>query len=278
MSCASPRYLSSPRRVFVPCGECNFCLQRKRADWTFRLRQEEKVSVSSKFLTLTYNDETLPRVAIGDSDVDFLYNLRKRDLQLFIKRLRKANEGFSDYGVRYYAVGEYGTRTLRPHYHVIVFNVYPRIWNALESLWGLGHVHAGECSVASIHYVTKYVINKAGIDHGGREPPFAVMSSRPGIGYGYLQTHLDWHRSGMRNYTEVNGQKGAIPRYYKDRIFTTKEKELLSQEAVALSDVAYIEAVIHNADFHADPYFYYDEALRQAHEAVTSKINDHNTF
>lgn len=278
MSCASPRYLPSPRRMFVPCGQCNFCLQRKRADWTFRLRQEEKVSVSSKFLTLTYNEDELPRTSVGDSDTDFLYNLRKRDLQLFLKRLRKANEGFCDYSVRYYAVGEYGTRTLRPHYHMIVFNVYPRLFNMMHKLWGHGNVHAGDCTVASIHYVTKYVINKAGIDHGGREPPFAFMSNRPGIGSGYLQTHLDWHRSGMRNFTEVNGIKGAIPRYYRDRIFTDKERELLSKEAVALSDVAYIEAVAANADFHDDPYFYYDECRRQAHEKVVSKINDLNTF
>lgn len=261
--------------MFVPCGECNFCLQRKRADWTFRLRQEEKVSVSARFLTLTYSDDQLPTNGA----------LNKRHLQLFIKRLRKANEGFSDYSVRYYAVGEYGTKTLRPHYHMIVFNLYPRLFNIINKLWSddetnkpRGFVHVGSCSVASIHYVTKYVINRVGQDFGGREPPFAFMSSRPGIGSGYLQTHLEWHRSGMRNYTEVNGQKGAIPRYYRDRIFTDRERELLSQEAVALSDVAYIEAVIENVDFHADPYFYYDQCRAAAHDKVTSKINDSNTF
>nr|CAI9749773.1 replication initiation protein [Microvirus sp.] len=47
--------------------------------------------------------------------------LVNRHLQLFIKRLRKYI--FQNYGetVRYYAIGEYGTNSLRPHWHLLLF-------------------------------------------------------------------------------------------------------------------------------------------------------------
>ncbi len=40
-------------------------------------------------------------------------------MQLFIKRLRKY---FNNNKIKYFYCGEYGTQTLRPHYHMIVYN------------------------------------------------------------------------------------------------------------------------------------------------------------
>ena len=89
----------------VPCGKCIACLHNKRSDWQFRLRQEHKASKSSMFVTLTYRRKFLPE---GGS-------LSKRDLQLFLKRLRKKDESVK---IRYYAVGEYGSQRKRAHYHL----------------------------------------------------------------------------------------------------------------------------------------------------------------
>lgn len=131
------------KRDLVPCGKCLWCLQKKRADWSFRLFQELNVSESAHFLTLTYDDEKLPEEG-----------LRKRDLQLFFKKLRKSNSA----KIRYYAVGEYGTRTSRAHYHAIMFNL--DVTCPVAQIWDKGHVQVGSVTPASIHYVTKYVINK----------------------------------------------------------------------------------------------------------------------
>lgn len=280
MACISPVFIrKSGVRYFVPCGKCNFCLERKRSDWTFRLIQEEKVSTGSKFLTLTYDDKHINndepdcvRVARNG-----LPQLCKRDLQLFQKRLRKANEDLSDYPLRYYSVGEYGTITARPHYHSIVFNVHPKLLMKMVDIWKWGHVHVGECEMASIHYVTKYCINRE-TDYPGREKPFAFMSTKPGIGVNYLATHTDWHRADMRNYTFVNGYKKAIPRYYKNRLFTDRERETLAAEALYLMDISYSDTVKENFRFHDDPYYYQDEQVRSRHDQVTSKINKLNTF
>lgn len=161
MRCIHPLYLPKTG-LTVPCGHCNFCLSNRRADWSFRLFQETKVSQSAHFLTLTYDDSTVP---VGDD----CYSLCKRDLQLFTKKLRKENGS----KLRYYAVGEYGTKTNRPHYHSIMFNLQPRTVEALPNIWNLGMVHVGDVNEASIHYVTKYVINRD-LEVSGREPPFFV--------------------------------------------------------------------------------------------------------
>lgn len=81
--------------------------------------------------------------------------LKKRDIQLFIKRLRKANSKHTDMpAIKYYAVGEYGGRTQRPHYHIILFNAKLEL---IQPAWDLGQIHYGKVSGASIGYTLKYM-------------------------------------------------------------------------------------------------------------------------
>jgi hypothetical protein len=140
----------------------------------------------SSFLTLTYSDEFLP------SDG----SLRPDDLKKFLKKLRDR----VGYGVfRYFAVGEYGDKTLRPHYHAALFGYIPcqggRLikgecqclsCSVVRETWGYGHVMVGELSIKSAQYITGYVAKKMTkaddkrLD--GRHPEFARMSLKPGIG------------------------------------------------------------------------------------------------
>ena len=86
--------------VPLPCGSCIGCREDRARGWSNRLRAELSVtSGDSWFVTLTYDDAHLP--------VD--RRLRKIDLQLFNKRLRKACGSF-----RFFACGEYGETTKRP--------------------------------------------------------------------------------------------------------------------------------------------------------------------
>lgn len=155
------------RRDVVPCGKCNYCLQTKRADWSFRLIQELKVADSAHFLTMTYNEDELPR---SDSGIP---SLNKEHVQLFQKRLRevqrRAYPGSTN--LRYYTVGEYGTRTLRPHYHSILFNLQGKLLPQITDIWSHGGVFVGDVTGASIHYVTKYVINRTVEIDSDLEPP-----------------------------------------------------------------------------------------------------------
>lgn len=268
--CISPVYVKATK-MFVACGKCNFCLQSKRNDWTFRLGQELLVSDSACFLTLTYSDSDVPRSKSGCAELD------KSDLQLFFKRLRKMKDDYEkkyfvegSKGIRYYAVGEYGGETFRPHYHAIMFNLQPSLYERVPKVWGHGHTVIGSVTPASIHYVTKYVIDRDIIAED-KTAPFAIMSRRPGLGANYVESHLDYHRNGMRNYTNVNGIKGRIPRYLKEKLFTSKERSKFAVELEMDMINEYREEVKRMSHYHPNPEQYYEQVVRQAYENVKLK-------
>lgn len=266
MRCISPLRLKSGQDV--PCGKCNFCLQSRRLDWTFRIAQEWKVSSTSYFLTMTYEDEQLPHRI--DSH---LPTLVKEHHVLFMKRLRKWNP----IPIRFYMVGEYGTETQRPHYHYIIFNLVDDVVSQIDMIWQLGFVRVDKVAFASIHYVTKYHVNRFG-DYKGRDPPFCAMSRRPGIGTNYLRTHLHWHRVDMKNYVQVNGILGRLPRFYKEKIFTDLERQRLAIEALRLGDLKYLEEVERLCRFSDDPFTYYEQCVAHSHDAIIHKANVLNKF
>lgn len=57
-------------------------------------------------------------VPYGNGTFALLYY---RDAQLFIKRLRKYIDKYFHEKIRYYIIGEYGTSSLRPHWHLLLF-------------------------------------------------------------------------------------------------------------------------------------------------------------
>lgn len=264
MRCISP--LSLKTGLTVPCGHCNFCLANRRADWSFRLYQENKVSQSSHFLTLTYDDSTVPH---GDDCL----SLCKTDLQLFTKRLRKENGP----KLRYYSVGEYGTETDRPHYHSIMFGLDVPTLSKITDIWQKGNVHVGDVNAASIHYVTKYVINRSDMVRG-REPPFALMSRRPGIGANYLETHQNYHRDAMRYYSRQKGIYSRLPRYFKDKFFSADERREMAETAEFEAVLAYRKEITRLEAIHNDPHLYHAERVNRQHDLMSRTINSKNKF
>jgi len=283
-SCISPLTIGrGETRNVVPCGKCNFCLETNRNAWTFRLRVELRHAHTAHFLNLTYSDENLPWSEHGVPE------LRKNDLQRFNKRLRKLQSTLPpivqpdqistvvDAKIRYYAVGEYGTETERPHYHSIIFNVHPLAIAQLPKLWPHGHTVVGTVEPASIHYVTKYVINRIEDIEGLRQKPFALISR--GIGSTYLQTHGQWHndhKNHKRFYVVSDGMKQTLPRYYKDKLFNSQEKAEHRFKTLVNQDVEYWERVDQAAPHHADPQSYLETKTRYRHDSITSKINKKN--
>lgn len=119
------RLLNDPNIVSLPCGKCIGCRLDYSRQWAGRLMLELQYHDSAYFVTLTYNDEFVPRSVYGVSDETGecreSFTLNKRDVQLFFKRLRKA---FPDDKIRYFCSGEYGPSTFRPHYHAIIFGLH----------------------------------------------------------------------------------------------------------------------------------------------------------
>lgn len=253
--------MSGGQRVVVPCSKCFFCLQSKRAAWSFRIEQEHKRSNTAYFLTLTYEDGHLPINEVGEE------TLRKTDYQAFMKRLRRCVEPVK---LRYYSVGEYGDLFDRPHYHSIMFNLPQPVVGSLDQAWQKGYVHVGSVSRASIHYVTGYVINRFDV-RSGREPPFSVMSRRPGIGYDYVEKYKEWHRSDFKNYAQSGPNKHALPRYYREKLFSVYERAFLAEQSILEAQNRYIDAISKLYKFHSDPCYYYDERRAFEHEQIGIK-------
>lgn len=252
-------------RDWIPgnCGECEECLLQRSREWANRLIMEKSSAEHAYFITLTYDNDHVPLTYSGDPDtgeVDLaapVQTLRKTDLRNWFKRLRKAfveiygnpvkynTDDPSTWNdprrVRYFACGEYGTQTFRPHYHVIMFSpeipdlrLYKRSWNNdpyynsdfINKTWSLagkqlGHAVVAEVTWESCAYVARYCLKKNTADKRqlvsgfGIEPEFQLQSTKPGIAACYYLEHPD-----CLNYDYINisaGNKGvkfAPPRYF----------------------------------------------------------------
>lgn len=178
MACQRP-FISSAGAF--GCGQCLSCRTQRRRIWQHRILLEALLHEHTSFVTLTYSDGHLPL----DS------SLRPRDLTLFLKRLRKVHSS----PIRYFACGEYGETTRRPHYHLALFGFGGCQWSRtrayratccdscslIQSTWGLGNVFLGTLEPASATYIAGYV-TKGGTPPIGLVAPFARMSRRPGLG------------------------------------------------------------------------------------------------
>lgn len=203
----------------VPCGRCYVCRTNLLSDWIIRLQHEQHVNPFTQFITLTYKTECLTYNDTGEGC------LIKSDLQKWLKRLRKL------YKVRYYAVGEYGTKFQRPHYHVILFSSQSIPHSDILNTWQNGHVHTGQLTAASMAYTLKYVYNRR--KYQDKPSEFALMSRKPGLGASRIPF------LSKRNYLYINGHKKRLPRYYKLKLMTKEERE--AQKQITLASVAEIE-------------------------------------
>lgn len=268
----------------VPCGKCAGCIIMKRNAWTFRLLEQEKSAKSSYFITLTYDENNIPIYDLETGTVSkgkkILFasttpvknetlTLWKKDLQNYFKRVRK-NSKLEN--LKYYAVGEYGKKSNRPHYHAIVFNANKE---TLETSWAtfqqktkkktkIGHVHVGQVTLASIHYVTGYIINKMEFGYKKGQKPFALISN--GIGQDYIKKGKKYHKDKMSDTVVYpGGIKQKMPRYIKNKIFNEKEREEIGIKNKE-------EAKKQYKDFTYEDYMNRNKSIRLKTKSKSNKI------
>lgn len=210
----------------IPCGQCIGCRLERSRQWAIRLLKEAKLHERSSFLTLTYNDDHLPRLPNGRP------TLVLDDVQLFLKRLRRH---FEPNRLRFFQCGEYGEQTERPHHHMILFgedfckdrsNIedsrsgYSQ-YNSpvLEELWNKGRCTISEVSFESAAYVARYCVKKvtgkgATFHYSGRKPEFVTMSRNPGIGAGYFDEFKSDVYPGDEIVPDIGRPPSLPPRYF----------------------------------------------------------------
>lgn len=212
----------------LPCGRCVGCRLEYSRQWAVRCLHEASLYDDNAFITLTYNDDNLPKNG----------SLDPRSLQLFFKRFRKQLE---PQRIRFYACGEYGDTTGRPHYHAIVFGWWPRgakrisarnghnLYSSslLDDVWPYGYNSVGAVSFESAAYVARYIMKKVNGDKADEhymrvdpdtgevvnlQPEFTRMSRRPGIAHEWYEKYKsDVYPS---DNVVVNGRVCKPPAYY----------------------------------------------------------------
>lgn len=234
-----------PDGIVIPCGKCYGCRMDYSRKWADRMMLELQVNPKAIFLTLTYNDDHIPE-KYDDAGVPYAYELCKRDLQLFFKRLRRKFDGHDGRDlikIRYYAAGEYGELYHRPHYHAIIYGLsledFPKKIcvghnelhqpyysdETMNEIWSdeygapIGYTTICEVTYESCAYVSRYVTKKAQSDWDPEafdlQPEFSVMSRNPGIGIPYLEKNpecinLSWIQL-------PDGRKASVPRLFNER-------------------------------------------------------------
>ena len=217
------------RTISLPCGQCTGCRLERSRQWATRCINESQLHKHNCFITLTYDNEHVPKDG----------SLNHRDFQLFLKRFRKANPHIR---IRYYMAGEYGSNFGRPHFHACIFGydfhdkeLYKRTAagsllyrsQELEKLWPFGYSTVGDVTFESAAYVARYIMQKQTGDVDPNHysycdlqtgelikllPEYNRMSLKPGIG-------ADWYKKYKtdvypHDYVEIRGKLCRPPKYY----------------------------------------------------------------
>lgn len=294
--------------IEVPCGKCLGCRMNYSRNWADRMMLEMQNHNETYFITLTYDDDHVPYnpsyykstgeiVNLSDVDenepVDSVMTLRKKDAQLFLKRLR--NQTKQD--IMYFCTGEYGEHTSRPHMHLIVFGLHLDDLKFLKrsnlgfnyytsetvrKAWSkgnkknrdyFGHVLVAPATWETCAYTARYVTKKADHDltevYKSRniEPEFCTMSKKPAIA---KSNFFDYIKDGNVCYarnssifvkTEKGGKEIKIPKYW-DRLAEQIYPDIVKQKK---EDRMYYAQQMHDLKMENTSLSYLDQLQVEEH-------------
>lgn len=255
--------VARPLFILAPCGHCDLCHQSRREDIAARLDAEASLwSCPPLFVTLTYNNEHLPKDGVS-----------KEHITLFLKRLKQNLDKY-DYNpfFRYFLNSEYGhdgsyvdcngkvrKGTSRPHYHAIFYGIQVSK-NKIDEIKDIFHMSWSDdrrtkskgtfifgnkrlddrCfgnvdvqflrkSGAGSRYASKY-LHKPQVIPAGKNKTFTSFSRRPAVGLGALSPSiLNLFRNlratdvKIKNFDGTNTQF-RLTKYFFQKVFPTASR------------------------------------------------------
>jgi hypothetical protein len=261
--------------ILAPCGYCSECEAKKRSEWAFRLHWESLDHKFGWFCMLTYNAESAPWINPytgefkrgSEMDMHDLTEFQmfpyKRDIQTFIKRLRRRQEYYHKKGlcenpeIRYFIVSEYGENaTERPHFHAVIFGMTPFIRQQLllYKIWKNGFVTARPLDVSKgqrgFMYLTKYLYKQKKLKKHF-VPPYSLMSKKPYIGNRFERYCKEYMlKNNTYELPSVNGSN-YIPTIYRDKLPAIK-KEIAKQKLIKKTDANEEKQYLENPNYYLD--------------------------
>ncbi len=145
-----------------------------------------------------------------------------------MKRLRKSLCSCygSDFRVKYFICSEYGPKTLRPHYHGVIFGLSKKDIPLVNKCWSLGFtkIEVIRCA-GSYRYVSKYCSKPAVLRYELSAPverTFRLVSHGLGKCYCDNPEVQKFHTSDIfgHHYYFSNGFKYGLPRYFTNKLYT----------------------------------------------------------
>lgn len=251
------------RYVTAACGKCYECRKQKARGWLVRMEEELRHNPNAVFITLTLEDKWYKNIEKkynikGDN------NVATQAMRLWLERVRKITKK----SIKHWCITELGGNdTERIHIHGILWGV------GLESLiretWKYGFIFIGQyVAENTINYITKYMYKK-----DEKHPTFTgkVLCSA-GIGSQYT-TRTDAKNNKYKGedtketYRCRNGAKINLPIYYRNKIYTEEERELLWIQKLNKGEVYVMGEKININDemLYKETLKYYQQRCQQIH-------------
>lgn len=278
--------LDNQKLTPLPCGCCIGCRLDYSKEWAARCLLEAVEYKDNYFLTLTYDNEHLPKGKYENS------TLVPDDLKSFMNKLRTyMKRDFNFENIRFYACGEYGEKSFRPHYHILLFNcpildldpnfhyiddfgneqVVQHVYNGsiyyysdyIHKIWGKGNIVIGRVEWQSCAYVSRYISKKLKgndskvYDSLGIEAPFCRMSLKPGIGFNYFNTCKDeMYKNDNIILPDKKGVKVIVPPRYYDKMLKVEDylTYLLVKQEREKKQAVSVNTIYHQTNLHYDDY------------------------
>jgi len=246
------------------CGKCLGCLKKRKQQWSYRLTEELRNSFSAYFVTLTYDEYSVPwsdyeRTASVWDHKQYIKELKilerpnilalrdeisqeefKRKTEGITENekylMDDGNEGYRRKKLLYFGVIEYGDLNCRPHYHYIIFNVVDK--QNLSDAWkGQGRVQIDDCNVNTIDYVLKYMVkhpDEKNTETKQREKAFMSKGLGKFALNGEIVDYIKKPEGNMLINTRTN--KVPLPRYYRKKYLTEDEAKRKNRYIADLKD------------------------------------------
>lgn len=219
------------RYVEIECGYCHECLQKKGREWRIRNYEQLNETPQAVFFTGTFTDVRIEHLSnkynIDKEDVN---KIATKEVRLFLERIRKYNKGKS---VKHWIVTEKGhTNTRRIHIHGIFYaengHTKQSLTWLLRNQWIAGYCYNGKyVNEKTINYVSKYLTKTDEVNKDFK----GIILCSSGLGKNYVNENKErfkWNAEKTKqDYYCKNGQHIALPRYYKEKLFTEEQRELL---------------------------------------------------
>nr|CAI9750194.1 replication initiation protein [Microvirus sp.] len=163
------------------------------------MSDKEKSKLYDKFRC--FNGNNFQRGLIPYLDYSLLHlflaslrqSLRQKRIRVYDDTNKKTfhyekNENYSETKVNYFYVGEYGTRSLRPHFHFLFFfddpEFYSRLAKVVSKIWQYGSVNTKISNGCASSYLASYVASNVCIPSLLKSPSIRPKS-RHSIYFGY---------------------------------------------------------------------------------------------